>query len=320
MTSRLSIKLDNFNFNKKDENLLIESGYFQLKWKRKYYIVTSHSFLPIKNNIHLGEKKLNICINCVWNELLILKNSIDKKCSIISEDIETYDKIGIKVPPMGSYLYIKNKRFIVQEYCFSESGFIEKYPKVVYMRLKKNKSDDNYLAGDPVYCDQNKLQGIVSIIDENNIYCLPSYYLIKTFEKENSFKIPTTEERITRINRHIVKNGLIFNPYLGINIPLSAFLILEENRLIEAYGENNDLATIEVKFRNFEELPLIENKRHLIKDSKGYYSLSTSSLHLMKYSYPEHLDKLYQIINDNPKINKMKFKLLKNYIKVSYSK
>ena len=320
MTSRLSIKLDNFNFNKKDENLLIESGCFQLKWKRKYYLVTSHSFLPIKNNISLGEIKLNICINCVWNELLILKNGADKKCSIISEDLQTFDKIGIKVPPMGSDLYIKNKRFIVQEYCFSEAGFIEKYPKVVYMRFKKNKYDDNYLAGDPVYCDQNKLQGIVSLTDENNIYCLPSYYLIKTFEKENNFKIPTSDERITRINRHIVKNGLIFNPYLGINIPLTTFLVLEEDRQIEAYGESSDVSQIEVRFREFEKLPLMENKRNLIKDSKGYYNLSTAALHLMKHSYPSHLDKLYQIINNNPKINKMKFKVHKNYIKVAYNK
>lgn len=318
MTSRLSIRLDNFKFNKKNENLLIESGYFQIKWKKKYYIVTTHSFLPIKNNIYIGETKLNICINCIWNELLILKSNNNIKMSNVSLDIESFDKIGVKLPPVGNDIYIKNKRYIIQEFCFSEFGFIENYPKVVYMRLKID-SDDDILSGDPVYCNQNKLQGVVSLRDKNNIYCLPSYYLIKTFEKENNFKIPTTDTEIVRINRHIVKKGMIFNPYLGINIPLTSFLILEENRMIKAFGKEDDINPITVNFRDFKKLPLVKNKRNLIKDSNGYYNLSTSSLHLMKILYPEYIQKLYEIINDNSNINKIKFKLHKKYLKVSYN-
>lgn len=319
MSSRLSVKLDNFNFNKKDEDLLMESGFFQLKWKRKSYIITSHSFLPIKNNIYLENIKLNICINCLWNELLILKFSNDNKDSKLPEDVLSFDKIAIKVPSIGNEVYIRGNRLIIQKYCFSETGFIEKYPKTVYMKLKIN-SKNNFLIGDPVYCDQNKLQGIVSFFDDNYIYCLPSYYLIKTFEKENNFKIPTVDQDIVRINRNIVKNGMIFNPYLGIHIPLTSYLVLEENREIEAYCDDDDSIPLKINFRDYHDLPIIDSKRNLLKDSKGYYSLTSCSLHLMKKIYPQYMENLAQIINTNEKINKMKFKIHKNYLKVAYTK
>ena len=271
----------------------------------------------MKNEIYINGNKLETCINCTWNELLILKNK--NKDFNTPSDIKTFDKIGVKVPAIGTDVYHNGKRLIINQYCFSEFGFIDKYPKVVYMKIK-NSSELNVIQGDPIYCSQDKLLGIVSFINGNNIYCLPSYYLIKTFEKENSFKIPTVDERITRINRNIVKGGLIFNPYLGINIPLSSFLILEENRNLESYGEKDDDKPIEVKYREFKKLPILENKRSLTRDSNGYYNLSSASLHLMKVMFPEYLKKMNKIINNNSDINKLKFKIDKKNLKVCYSK
>ena len=317
MSSRLSVKIDSFNFNKKDEDLLMESGFFQIKWKRKSYIITSHSFLPIKNNIYLQNLKLNICINCLWNEILVLKFSNDNNDTKLPEDILSFDKIATKVPTIGNDVYIKGNRFIVQKYCFSETGFIDKYPKTVYMKLNVN-SESNFLFGDAVYCSQNKLQGIVSFCNDTHVYCLPSYYLIKTFEKENNFKVPTVDKEIVRINRNIVKNGMIFNPYLGIHIPLTSYLVLEEDREIEAYCDEDDNIPLEINFRDYHTLPLIDNKRNLLKDSQGYYNLTSCSLHLMKKIYPQYMEKLAQIINNNEKINKIKFKVCKNSVKIAY--
>jgi len=316
MTSQLSIQIDDFNFNKKDQNLLIENNCFRIKWKRKYYLVTSHNFLPIKNNILLGEEKLTICINCVWNELLILKEADSKKNKELYSEIKTFDKLSTKLPTIGSFVNINDKKVIVEEYCFSEIGFISGYPKAVYLKLTLNSSDDISI-GSPIYCQQNKLQGIVSIISKKHIYCLPSYYLTKTFEKENSFKIPTVENPIDKINRNVVKKGMIFNPYLGAMIPVSSFLLLEDNRDYQVFTKKDDYIPMELNYRKISELPLLQNKRNLIFSSNSFYNLSTSSLYLMKLAYPKYIDKLYQYIKDNKKdIENIKFKIDKDYLKI----
>ena len=73
--SHITIKINEFNKNDFDTNNFdVLKNYFQIKKNGKLYIVTVHNYLPISDEIYLEEKKLKICINSKWNELLILKN------------------------------------------------------------------------------------------------------------------------------------------------------------------------------------------------------------------------------------------------------
>ena len=73
----------------------------------------------------------------------------------------------------------------------------------------------------------------MSFSDTTHVYCLPSYYIVKTFEKKNDILLPEIDDQITRVNRHYVKNDMIYNPYLGLSIPLFSYLLLESDRQTE---------------------------------------------------------------------------------------
>lgn len=302
MSTQLSIQLDRFNFDKKDENLLIDNGFFRIRRKNKYYIVTCHNFLPIKNNIFLNSQKLKICINSNWNELLVLKEDI------FTKDIKTFDKISSRLPPIGETLLIDDKKIKVDEYCFKDSFFIPGFPKVVYMKIKI-KDSKKIKSGIPIFCSQNKLQGIVSHSDINYIYCLPSYFLKKTFEMENKFSVPIINDKIEKINRNCVKDNFIFNPYLGLHLPVLTYLFLERNRNLDVCYKGNVEETTKVVYREFVENK-IQNKRHLVS-LDDFYMLSTSSLHLLNILNKKHASRLFKIMNSNPNLS---FKIDKDYL------
>ena len=73
MTTRLSIQINNLSSNKSINNTFIETSAFLIKRNKITFLISTHSFLPIKNNIQYEDKQLKICINSKWNELLILK-------------------------------------------------------------------------------------------------------------------------------------------------------------------------------------------------------------------------------------------------------
>ena len=304
MSSYLSIQLNNFSFNKNDENLLIDSGFFRIKRKSKHYLVTTHNFLPIKNQILLNEQKLKICINCTWNELLILKG----EDITINKEIKTFGKISSRLAPVGTILFVKGKKVMVNGYSYSDSFFIPGYPKAVYIRIKVS-DPKSYASGMPIYCSHNKLHGIVSYSDSSYIYCLPSYYLLKTFEMENKFSVPVVDNKIIKVNRHHVKDDMIFNHYLGVNMPISSFLFLEKDRELEVYYDGNDEPKKVNYIPSYEKLIL--NKRNLVDSSDGFYLLTTSALHLIRKIYPKYAMPLYKSLSDNPNL---KFKVDKNYL------
>jgi len=165
------------------------------------------------------------------------------------------------------------------------------------------------MAGVPVFCSQNRLQGIVSYSDINHVYCLPSYYLKKTFEIENKFSVPIVNDKIEKINRNCVKDDIIFNPYLGVHLPVLTYLFLERNRNLNVCYKGNVEETTKVVYREFVENK-IQNKRHLVS-LDDFYMLSTSSLHLLNILNKKHASKLFRIMNSNPNLS---FKIDKDYL------
>lgn len=302
MSNRISIQIKNFDSNKRNENTFIETEGLIIKRKKKSYIVTSHNFLPIKNDITLEKNDLKICINSKWNELLILKteNNIDS--------LPTFTKIRTKLPSVGSYALLKDKQVMIQEFVFHNFAFLPNYPQILYIRIKI-KSPSEYIAGTPLYDKYNGLLGIVSFSDNDSVYCLPSYYIIKTFEKKNKILLPNVVDKIVRVNRHLVKDNNIYNPYLGTSVPLFCYFLLESNRennltILKDKKEDN---ITNVEFREYKNNKLINNSRKLhIKNN--YYDLNTTSLHLLKKVFPLLSQKLLSQLNDIEDISNLRFK------------
>ncbi len=303
MSTQLSIQLYDLNFDKNNDNILINNACFRIKRNKKYYIITTHNYLPIRNNIMMEDQKLKICINCVWNELLVLKEN-NAQDNLDKYDIYTFNELGTRLPNVGSTLFINTLKTSVTEICFKPFGFIDEYPDIVYIKVSLKKNED-ILPGSALYSNNFVLQGIVCFVEDDNIYCLPSYYLNKTFEKENCFKVPSKLEKIGKVNRFNVKDNKIFNPYLGLNMPLDSYFLLENNRTIEAYENDN---TEIIKFEYNESNYNLEHKRNLIHDNK-YFNLTTSSLHLLNHLYPEYAALLFTEILNNDELVIKRFRI-----------
>ena len=321
MDSKLCIMTSSIDFNKSKTNTFIETESFVIKRNKGYYIVTSHNFLPIKNNIEMNKKKLNICINSKWNELLILcDNNIDsndeKNDDTSSKNKSNYEKyfskICSKLPQVGSYAMINGKNVMIKKYCFFNFGFLPNYPKTIYIKIRIPDST-NLLSGSPLYDNSNKLLGMVSFSDEKYIYCLPSYYILKTFEKENKILLPDINYEICKINRNIVNKGLIYNPYLGIKIPLHTYLLLESNRPNEItfLKDNLEETIIDPVYSEYRNPKLIKNSRKLIFD-KNYVLLSSSSFHSLKQKYPDKIPDLLKIIDSSKNLSTIRFMIENN--------
>jgi hypothetical protein len=313
MDTKLTIQIDTFDFNKNKENTFIETESFILRRNKKLYTITSHNFLPIKNNIFNDEMKFDICINSKWNDLLILKSEDYNNQSRI------FTKISNKLPSIGSIALINHRKVMIHEFSFYNYGFLPNYPKIIYIKIKID-SPGKILSGTPLYDNTNKILGIVSFSDEKYIYCLPSYYIIKTFEKKNKIELPNILGELTKINRHLVKNNMVYNPYLGLSIPISSFFLLESNRELELTLINDveESITSDINFREYTNTQLITNSRRLIRH-KTYYELTSGTIHLLKKIYPDLCKKIFQFIDVNKdiKVSDIKFKLRNNSITIT---
>ncbi len=310
MSTQLLIPIDNFNFDKTDKPVLINTAFFRIKRNKKYYLITNHMYLPIKNNILLEEEKLKICINSIWNELLILKENDPVKNINKYNDIMTFQEMATRLPNLGSTLYINQSKVIVQEFTFRNMAFLDYYPEIVYIKVNFKKPQD-ILPGTPLYSNNFILQGIVSIVDDTGIYCLPSYYLLKTFIKENNFRLPIIKDNVKRINRYFIKNDMIFNPSLGINVPVLSSFLIEDN--LKAY--NKEGLEEEIEYKDSKQIYEIENRRNLVPNN-DYYQLTSSAIHLLKMKHPNHASLLIKHLreNSNPGV---KFKVDKSNLVLS---
>ena len=320
MDSKLCIMTSSIDFNKSKTNTFIETESFVIKRNKKFYIITSHNFLPIKKNIELNKSQLNICINSKWNELLVLCdnniNSNDSKNNDTTNSKNGYEKyfskISSKLPQVGSYAAINGKNVMIKKYCFFNFGFLPNYPKTIYIKIKIPDSRD-FLSGSPLYDNSNRLLGMVSFSDEKYIYCLPSYYILKTFEKENKILLPDINYDICKINRNIVNKGLIYNPYLGIKIPLHTYLLLESNRPCEItfLKDSVEETIIEPVYSEYRDPRLIKNSRKL-EFNKNYVLLSSSSFHSLKNIYPDKGLELLKIIESSKNVSTIRFMVENN--------
>ena len=243
---------------------------------KKNYFITSHSYLPISNVV---SDKLKIAINCNWNELLVLK---------LKDDDGKYNvKISNKLPTLGSTVSYQNINATVREICFFNFGFLPNYPKTIYIKLKVEETNSIY-PGTPFYDNMSRLIGITSFTEDNHIFLLPSYYIDKTFKKKNKFEISNINNTVLKINKNIVKKDMIYNPYIGFNIPLSTYMVLESNRDLEyeLQGKYNKIIHKNPQLVEYKDKTLIPHKRKFYK-KRDCYLINSALLHYIRLTNPD---------------------------------
>jgi hypothetical protein len=66
-----------------------------------------------------------------------------------------------------------------------EIGMIPNNPIIMYNKLEID-NNNNILSGQPIYNMQDKLVGMVSRIDENHIYTIPTNYILNALNKKDN--------------------------------------------------------------------------------------------------------------------------------------
>jgi len=303
MTTRLSIQINNICSNKNIHDTFIETNAFLIRRNKTTFLISTHNFLPIKNNIQFENEQLKICINSKWNELLILKS--DNEIT----NLQLFKKLKLKIPNNDSYVFLNGEKVTIENKIFANYAFLPNYPQLVYIKVKSDRPS-RYLSGTALVDNTNCLVGVVSFSDKDYVYCLPSYYIIKTFEKKNNILLPEINDPIIRVNRHHVKDDMVYNPYLGLNIPLLAYLLLESNRQTEVsvIRDCEELNIPDINFIVYSDPCLIDNSRKLIVRNK-YYDLSTVSLHLLKKYKPELSKKLFSQLSNFDNLRGVQFRI-----------
>ena len=277
----------NYNLNKlADININITNKGFVLKYKSIDYIITLHNYCPVNaNNIKItcennnnlmneAEVLINeaeILINSSWNELLILK------CNIQS-NYKQIKKIKLALPSINNKVYCNNNILIVDDYNFISLNFLPIYPRILYIKLK-NDNNGSLFPGLPVFQKNKKLIGIISHKVDDYVYIIPTYYIIKTLEKQCNNNIFTFDYNsiINKINKYNVSNNQIYHPSLLINMPLDVYFTLEgdKEKILKINDEYFHMYS-ELNFTN-----LIGNQKYIIKKNNNYI-LNVSLLTILK--------------------------------------
>ena len=254
------------NLNSETESLndiAIESSFkgFILSYSGSEYIISVHHGKPIKEISH------PIIINSVWNELLILEKKTQDESLIIKN-------IKLSIPKTTEKLNLSfNKatkiKLSVSGYKFLNLNNLPTNPRCMYIiaQMEENKNLQS-LSGSPVFNNDNKLIGVFCKQLNNEIYILPSYYIIKTLIKKdnNSIYGVNFEDSIKKINNFNISNNSIYHKSLNTYIPVDAYFMLEGDIGKELLINNEHVHRF-VDIHN--SLP-ITNERTIVKDGSKY--------------------------------------------------
>ena len=275
----MMIDLELEEFNGKREQI-VSNGFFYTRNKKNYFIAI-HSFLPIDK---CTNENLNIKMLCNWNELMILKsNDSTGKFNV---------KFLNKLPQLGSTVNYESVNGTVREICFFNFAFLPNYPKTIYIKLQVENTNTVF-PGTPFYDDIQRLVGVVSFSEDNYIYLLPSYYIEKTFQKNNRLEVFDIDDQILKINKNVVKKNMIYNPYIGYTIPTFTYMVLESNRNLEfeIQGKYDKIIHKNPKIVEYKDKKLIPNKRN-ISSKNNSYKINSAVLHYIKMINPNYSKKL----------------------------
>jgi len=262
------------------------------------YLITLNHGLPIKS-IQAEGTSINNYTNCNWNELVfsqnfnnlpnqyvfkqIVKKQIDSSIKYYTNGTDTLKYIG------NSYLNI---------------NMLPNNPRNIYYMMKCITAKvTEGCSGKPIFNHDKKLVGIISKIEGDIVYVIPSIYILKSLEREdngNIYTLPLTN--IKKINKCFVKNNMVYHASLKVYIPLDVYLTLEgdKNKVI-------NVTSIATKNRNFVLLNTpIKNDTGLVINNNDI-KITSSFIHYLKII--ENIGLIIQIFNNISTKRKFRYEI-----------
>lgn len=273
-----------------DEIFEIETTGICIQFNKKYYIVTVHQGLPVKEvQITLDIKIFDFkkFIICGWNDLIIVP--LDFKPSnvfvfkqFVKKQINITSKLKLDC---NLVKYIENDSMPI---CMIPSNPTNLYYKI---KVERNIIHDGD-CGKPIHIN-NRLVGVISKTIDDIIYVIPFIYIEKSIEKKENSIIYTINEKyetIIKFNRYKQKNNSIYYKKMNCSIPLETFIVLEGdkdtyyNLLTQNLDTTHNIRSLFVPFEN----KIIVNSNSIMVN-KTVIHINSCFIHLMKLCYKDDI-------------------------------
>lgn len=291
----IDVKLDITNIRPYD--LQLEAKGFYIRYKKNTYFITLNHGFSIKE---MTINKEDICdyTNCLWNEIVFCKKTCEKGQFVFSSFlVKQIDSIGKFFINNTELKYIENE--------YLPLNMLPENPLNLYYKFEIidiNADIGEGLSGSAIYDNKKRLVGIFSKIENNYIYVIPTYYILKSLDKDDNNNIYTINKDIRNIKKidfNLIKNNKIYHNSLKINIPIDCFLNLELDKnkklnIIE-YGKNKIIkaSIFKTKFNNSFEYTINDNT----------IKCSSSFLRYLKEIHFDELKKNFKFILNKKKFN-----------------
>lgn len=196
---------------------------------KKYYIISLHKGLDINHiviNTKEGEVIIKDYIKCAWNDLLIIPIDFSQ----LPSDTFVFKQFVKKQMDTSDIITCNNIKTKYKSSIFSPIGMIPGNPSIMYNVAKINKSDINppIRTGMPIVNKDNKLCGIVSMIENHSIiYCIPFNYILVALNRKDNNTIYYINEKmnfIKKINNYRIILNKIYCKIHKMAVPIDCFV------------------------------------------------------------------------------------------------
>ncbi len=263
-----------------EDEIEIEVAGILINYNKKDYIISVHQGLPIKS-ILINNKTYSNYIICAWCDLIIIPYN-----DCLSDLFIFKQFVKKQMEPLDKLFINDNKaKFISHD--FMEIGMIPNNPIIMYNKLEidnnnssnNNSSNINILSGHPIYNMQDKLAGIVSRIDDNHIYIIPTNYILNALNKKDNTIIYSLNEdinNIQKINNYKVICNKIYCTLHKMYIPVDSYIIINSDNISSLLLKNGRTINPVLNTANFNNY----NNNLIIKDN--IVKFTSGFLHLLK--------------------------------------
>ncbi len=259
---------------KREDEIEIEVSGVLINYNKKDYIISVHQGLPIKS-IMINNKTYSDYIICAWCDLIIISSDDS------FPDLFVFKQFVKKQMDPLDKLFINDNKAKFISHDFMEIGMIPNNPMIMYNKLEidNNFSNINILSGHPIYNMQNKLAGIVSRIDDNHIYTIPTNYILNALNKKDNSIIYSLNEdinNIQKINNYKVICNKIYCSLHKMYIPVDSYVIINSDNISSLLLKNGRTINPILNITNFNNY----NNNLIIKDN--VIKFTSGFLHLLK--------------------------------------
>uniref|UniRef100_A0A6C0HWQ2 Uncharacterized protein n=1 Tax=viral metagenome TaxID=1070528 RepID=A0A6C0HWQ2_9ZZZZ len=233
MMKSINITL-NLQTIKREDEIEIEVAGILMNYNKKNYIISVHQGLPIKSII-INNKTYSDYIICAWCDLIIIPSNDSFSNLFVFKQF-----VKKQMDPLDK-LFINNNKAKFINHDFMEIGMIPNNPIIMYNKLEIDNKNNNILSGQPIYNMQDKLAGMVSRIDENHIYTIPTNYILNALNKKDNTIIYSLNEdinNIQKINNYKVICGKIYCSLHKMYISVDSYIIINSDNIVSLLLKN----------------------------------------------------------------------------------